>query len=218
MIRPVRPDKLARSVREIVRWGASPAAGIATAAITRPTDPAVEDEAGSLTFSELHRRSNSLARGLRAAGVRPGDGVAIMCRNHRGFIEATLACSKLGADGLYMNTSFAGPQLAEVVEREEPVALIYDREFAELLSEAGRDLWRFVAWTDGEDAGDPTLEELIRSNEDSDLDPPEESSHFVILTSGTTGSPKGAQRAQPDTLGPLAALFSKIPLRARRRR
>ena len=56
--------------------------------------------------------------------------------------------------------------------REEPVALIYDREFAELLSEAGRDLWRFVAWTDGEDAGDPTLEELIRSNEDSDLDPP----------------------------------------------
>ena len=95
-----------------------------------------------------------------------------MCRNHRGFIEATLACSKLGADGLYMNTSFAGPQLAEVVEREEPVALIYDREFAELLSEAGRDLWRFVAWTDGEDAGDPTLEELIRSNEDSDLDPP----------------------------------------------
>jgi acyl-CoA synthetase (AMP-forming)/AMP-acid ligase II len=215
VIRPVRPDKLARSVREIVRWGASPAAGIATAAITHPTEPAVDDEAGSLTFSELHRRSNSLARGLRMAGVRPGDGVAIMCRNHRGFIEATLACSKLGTDGLYMNTSFAGPQLAEVVEREEPVALIYDREFAELLSEAGRDLWRFVAWTDGEDAGDPTLEELVRSNEDSDLDPPEESSHFVILTSGTTGSPKGAQRAQPDTLGPLAALFSKIPLRAR---
>jgi len=215
VIRPVRPDKLARGVREIVRWGASPAAGTATAAIAHPTEPAVEDEAGSLTFSELHRRSNSLARGLRMAGVRPGDGVAIMCRNHRGFIEATLACSKLGTDGLYMNTSFAGPQLAEVVEREEPVALIYDREFAELLSEAGRDLWRFVAWTDGEDADDPTLEELIRSNEDSDLDPPEESSHFVILTSGTTGSPKGAQRAQPDTLGPLAALLSKIPLRAR---
>jgi acyl-CoA synthetase (AMP-forming)/AMP-acid ligase II len=215
VIRPVRPDKLARGVREIVRWGASPAAGTATAAIAHPTEPAVEDEAGSLTFSDLHRRSNSLARGLRMAGARPGDGVAVMCRNHRGFIEATLACSKLGTDGLYMNTSFAGPQLAEVVEREEPVALIYDREFAELLSEAGRDLWRFVAWTDGEDAGDPTLEELVRSNEDSDLDPPEESSHFVILTSGTTGSPKGAQRAQPDTLGPLAALFSKIPLRAR---
>jgi fatty-acyl-CoA synthase len=39
----------------------------------------------------------------------------------------------------------------------------------------------------------------------------------VILTSGTTGTPKGAQRSQPDTLGPLAAMFSKIPLRARER-
>ncbi|HEX2435052.1 MAG TPA: AMP-binding protein, partial [Solirubrobacterales bacterium] len=99
---PQRPDHLARTLRELARWGASPAAGIATSAITDPDSAAVEDEAGSLTFSELHRRSNALTRGLRGAGVRPGDAVAIMCRNHRGFIDATLACSKLGADGLYM--------------------------------------------------------------------------------------------------------------------
>ncbi|HEX2436471.1 MAG TPA: AMP-binding protein, partial [Solirubrobacterales bacterium] len=145
----------------------------------------------------------------------PGDAVAIMCRNHRGFIDATLACSKLGADGLYMNTAFAGPQLTEVVEREEPVALVYDQEFAELLSEAGRDVWRFVAWTD-DDVSDPTLDELIASNDGSNLaEVPEESSRFVILTSGTTGTPKGAQRSQPDSLGPLAALFSRIPLKTR---
>ena len=53
-----------------------------------------------------------------------------MCRNHRGFIDATLAVSKLGANGLYMNTAFSGPQLADVMEREGPVALIYDEEFA----------------------------------------------------------------------------------------
>jgi len=217
VIRPVRPDKLARGLRELARWGASPAAGIATAAISHPHEVAVEDEAGSLSFSGLHRRSNALARGLRATGIREGDGVAIMCRNHRGFLEATLACSKLGADGLFMNTAFAGPQLAEVVEREEPVALVYDQEFSELLSEAGRDVWRFVAWSDDGDATDPTLEDLIASNDDSDLDAPQESSRFVILTSGTTGSPKGAHRSQPDSLGPVAALFSKIPLHARER-
>ena len=215
VIRPVRPDKFARAMRELARWGASPAAGITNAAINYPHEPALEDEAGSLTFSEVHHRSNSLARGLRAAGIGEGDGIAIMCRNHRGFIEATLACSKLGAHGLYMNTAFAGPQLAEVVEREEPVALIHDHEFAELLSAAGRDVPRFVAWADDGEAGEPTLDELISSHGDSDLDPPQESSRFVILTSGTTGAPKGAQRAQPDSLGPLAALFSKIPLRAR---
>jgi acyl-CoA synthetase (AMP-forming)/AMP-acid ligase II len=223
VIHPVRPDKLALMLRVLARWGASPAAGIAGAAINHPDEPMVEDEAGSLTFAEVHRRSNALARGLAAEGVREGDGIAIMCRNHRGFVEATLAISKLGATGLYMNTAFAAPQLAGVVEREQPVALIYDGEFAGLLepaAEAGKEigLRRFVAWTDGRDqAPDPTLEDLIEASDDRDLDPPDESSRFVILTSGTTGTPKGAQRAQPDTLGPLAALFSKIPLRARER-
>jgi fatty-acyl-CoA synthase len=216
VLRFQRPDRFARGLREIARWGPSPAAGIATAAIGYPDEPAVEDEAGSLTFSELHRRSNALTRGLRDAGVRPGDGVAIMSRNHRGFVEATLACSKLGTDGLYMNTAFAGPQLAEVVEREDPVALIHDQEFGELLADAGRDVWRFVSWADDDDVADPTLDELIASHDGSDLsEVPDESSRFVILTSGTTGTPKGAQRTQPDTLGPLAALFSRIPLRAR---
>src|ERR1019366_5304325 len=48
-----------------------------------------------------------------------------------------------------------------------------------------------------------------------DCEPPAESGKVVILTSGTTGAPKGAARKQPDSLEPAAALFSKIPLRAR---
>jgi fatty-acyl-CoA synthase len=214
VIRPVRPDKLVRVAHEVVRWGASPAAGVAGAAITDPQRPIVIDEAGSLTYAEMHRRSNALARGLAERGVGPGDGVAIMCRNHRGFVEATLAISKLGAAGLYMNTAFSGPQLAGVVERERPAALIYDEEFSELLAEAGGGLQRLVAWRE-DGAGDaPGLDRLIAAGDDADLEPPEESSRFVILTSGTTGSPKGAQRAQPETLGPLAAMFSRIPMRA----
>jgi fatty-acyl-CoA synthase len=223
VIHPVRPDKLALLLRVLGRWGASPAAGIAGGAINHPDEPVVEDESGSLTFTEVHHRSNALARGLAAEGVGQGDGVAIMCRNHHGFIEATLAVSKLGATGLYMNTAFAAPQLADVVEREEPVALIYDSEFAGLLeqaAEAGKEigLRRYVAGSeDDAEVTDPSVEDLIAASGDDDLDPPDESSHFVILTSGTTGTPRGAQRAQPDTLGPLAALFSKIPLRARER-
>jgi acyl-CoA synthetase (AMP-forming)/AMP-acid ligase II len=219
VIRPVRPDKLVLILRELGKWGASPAAGIAATAINRPGDPMLDDEAGTLSFEEMHRRSNALARGLAAEGVGEGDGVAIMCRNHRGFVDATLAVSKLGANGLYMNTAFAGPQLVGVVEREEPEALIYDAEFADLLSDAAEagaasGLRRFVAWSADGSSDDPSLDDLIAANDDDDLDPPEESSRFVILTSGTTGAPKGAQRAQPDTLGPLAALFSKIPLQA----
>ena len=223
VIRPVRPDKLAAMAVLLSRWGASPAAGIAGAAVNHPDEPMIEDELGALTFAEVQARSNAIARGLAAGGVSEGDGVAIMCRNHRGFIEATLAASKLGANALYMNTAFSGPQLADVIEREKPEALVYDEEFSELLSKASEagsqiGLSRYVAWSEDEhssDKEDPTLAELIDQNSDEDLDPPDESSRFVILTSGTTGTPKGAQRAQPDTLSPLAAMFAKIPLHAR---
>src|SRR5919201_2567970 len=136
VIRPVRPDRVVQMLAVLARWGASPAAGVATAALNDPDRTMIEDEAGSLSFAEVHARSNAIARGLADAGVGEGDGVAVMCRNHRGFIETTLAISKLGANGLYMNTAFAAPQLAEVVEREEPVALIYDEEFSELLEQA----------------------------------------------------------------------------------
>src|SRR5262245_22958354 len=217
VLHPIRPDKLARVARALRRWGASPAAGIAGAAVSHPDERMVEDEAGALTFSEVHRRSNALARGLAREGVGAGDGIAVMCRNHRGFLEATLAISKLGANGLYMNTAFSGPQLAGVVERERPVALICDQEFTGLLEEAGRGMSRFVAWDEGEEDGASRIDDLIADSDDADLEPPEEPSRFVILTSGTTGTPKGAQRSQPGTLGPLAAMFSVIPLRARER-
>ena len=214
VIRPMRPDRVARVFLELARWGASPAGGITGAAITNSDGTMLIDEAGSLTFGEVHRRSNALARALAEEGVRAGDGVAIMARNHRGFIETTLAVSKLGANGLYMNTAFSGPQLVDVMEREGPAALVYDEEFAELLGEAKEDVRRFVSWTEEGSSGDTPIEEMISATDDSDLSPPGESSRFVILTSGTTGTPKGAQRQQPDSLSPLAALFSRIPLRA----
>jgi acyl-CoA synthetase (AMP-forming)/AMP-acid ligase II len=213
LIRPMRPDKLARVAERYVRLGASPALGSVSNAITAPDRVAIVDEAGSLTWSETHRRSNALARALRDEGVEAGDGVAIMCRNHRYFIEATMACAKLGAVALYLNTAFAGPQLADVLEREKPAALIYDQEFTDLLSGAAGSVRRFVGWEEKEGADETTLEQLISRSHGEDLEPPSEHGRYIILTSGTTGTPKGAQRSEPEGLGSLAALFSKIPRR-----
>ena len=69
-----------------------------------------------------------------------------MCRNHRGFVEATVAVSKLGASALYLNTAFAGPQIADVMRREDPAGLIYDEDFADLVRDGGEGRRRFVAW------------------------------------------------------------------------
>ncbi|MGE5282876.1 MAG: AMP-binding protein [Chloroflexota bacterium] len=210
----VRPDTAAKVATTFLRWGASPATGIATAALHHPDAPYIVDERGSLTFEQVHRRTNALARSLAAMGVGCGDGVGVMCRNHRGFVETTLAAAKLGAGTLYLNTMFSGPQLVDVMNREGPKVLVYDEEFAGLLDGVDEGIARVVAWCDGEVEG-RTLDSLIAAGEDSNLKPPPDKARFVILTSGTTGTPKGAQRSSPDGLLAMAALIDKIPYRSR---
>ena len=218
VVRPVRPDKLVGMGLALARFGPTPAAGYAVSALRHPDEPAIVDELGQVTFSEVHRRSNALAHALKADGLEEGDNVAILCRNHRGFVDAVVACSKLGANALFLNTMFAKPQVTDVCEREEPKAIIFDEEFTDLVSDAAEGRKRYIAWFDGESgrpAEDPLLEDLIERGDPSDLKPPSEKGRVVILTSGTTGTPKGAQRSQPKGLDPAAALFSKIPLRTR---
>jgi acyl-CoA synthetase (AMP-forming)/AMP-acid ligase II len=214
ILEPMRPDKALKIGGTFLRWGASPATGVATAAIHHPHELAIVDERGALSWQRLHLRSNALAHSLAKMGIGPGDGVGVMCRNHRGFIETTLAAAKLGASALYLNTMFAGPQLAEVTKREGPKALVYDEEFTELLSEVDPAVQRIVGWCDGE-VSEPTLGSLIEGGDESDHKPPPEKPKFVILTSGTTGTPKGAQRSSPEGLMPIAALIDKIPFRSR---
>ena len=215
VVRPMRPDRAWSVLRTIQQWGRSPAAGAISLAERFPDEAMIVDELGTLTYSEVHTRTNALAHAMSDAGIVEGDGVGIMCRNHRGFIEATIATSKLGANALYLNTAFAGPQLVEVTRRENPVALVYDGEFAGLLEEAGRRRRRFVAWHDSEQWDDPTLDDLIRDGDPDDVVPPEREGRAVILTSGTTGAPKGAARSNPQSLDPAVSLLSKIPLKSR---
>jgi len=214
IVKPIRPDRLLGVATALVRWGRSPAAGYLSGVARYPDRISIIDELGSLTFRDVNERTNRLAASLSDAGIGEGDGVAIMARNHRYFIEATVAVSKLGADSLYMNTAFSGPQLAEVADREKPKAIIYDEEFGELIGDAGKRRKRFVAWTDSDDPADPTLEDLIADGDPTDPVPSEREGRTVILTSGTTGTPKGASRGNTESLDPAVSFLSKIPLRA----
>ena len=177
ILRPTRPDKAAAHRQRRCAAGARrrpPATP--PRPIRDPDETAIIDELGTLTFEEVHRRTNALAHALSDAGVKEGDGVAIMCRNHRGFIDATVACSKLGAHALYLNTAFAGPQITDVVKREKPDALIYDEEFAE--PHARRRRSGASASSPGTTATttpkDPLLEDLIEAGDPADVVPPDE--------------------------------------------
>jgi fatty-acyl-CoA synthase len=219
MFAPVRPDRLVRALKAFKDWGPTPAAGYTASAIRYPGDVGIIDERGSLTFAEIHRRTNALAHAWSDSGIVEGDNVALLCRNHRGFVEAMVACSKLGVHALFLNTAFAGPQLAEVCEREQPRAIVYDEEFEGLVAGTGADLQRYIAWSDGAGtpAGTELLETLIERGDPSDVVVPAAKGRIVILTSGTTGTPKGANRKQPESLDPVAALVERIPLKARER-
>jgi acyl-CoA synthetase (AMP-forming)/AMP-acid ligase II len=209
VIRPYGPRTLVALGRTVVRWGTGPAGGFASLAVRNPDRVGLVDELGELTFGEMQRRSNALARGLAGLGVGEGDSVAIMCRNHRGFVDASIAVAKLGADLLYLNTAFAGPQLVDVLEREQPSVVIHDEEFTGLLAKAHVEQ-RLIAWTDSDQA--QTIEALIVGHDDAELDPPRRHARIVILTSGTTGTPKGAPRNEAG-IDAAVSMLSRMPLR-----
>ena len=212
IIKLYAPPKLARLGVTLARWGTGPAGGFTAMAILEPDRPGVVDELGELTFGELHERSNRLADSLRSRGVGPGDGIAIMCRNHRGFVDASIAAAKLGADILYLNTAFAGPQLVDVLDRESPRVVVHDEEFAGLLDEAdARD--RVLGWVDSASDDAVTIESLIEQGSPEDHPAPDKQSRIIILTSGTTGTPKGAPRSEAG-IEAATALLSRLPLKS----
>ena len=69
MVQPMRPDKVVRTLTALRRWGPTPAASCTVMSIRYPEREALVDERGTLTFAEVERRTNALARVLAKAGV-----------------------------------------------------------------------------------------------------------------------------------------------------
>src|SRR4051812_5671243 len=187
VFRPTRPDRLVKTGLTLHRWGPTAAAGYQTSAIRYPDQLALIDDLGPLPSAGAHRRTNGLAHALADRGIGAGDHVAILCRNHRGMIDITVACSKLGAHALYLNTMFSAPQIKDVCERHEPKLIVYDEEFAEVTRGAREHRTGIVGWTDGDVAHEEELlEALISSGDPSAVTPPGQKGRVTILTSGTT--------------------------------
>jgi acyl-CoA synthetase (AMP-forming)/AMP-acid ligase II len=198
-------------------WGPGLAAVFAMGAARYGNRTALVDERGLMSFTELDARSDAIARGLIETGVHVGDTVAVLCRNHRGFFEITGALAKLGANALYLNTGFAAPQIRAVMEREHAIVLVHDAEF-DALASAAPNATRFLAWTDDTNRAGAlrTLDDLAdRHAAGPRLERPPRDGRIIILTSGTTGPPKGALVASTPHAGAGIALLERLPYRAR---
>ena len=215
----LEPQHLVAMLADIRRWGEF---GMIPALNARrnPNGVAVIDDDGELTFKELDDSANAVANGLRGIGVKGGDGVALLIRNHRWFLIALYGAAKVGVRLILLNSEFSGPQIKEVSEREGAKLIIFDDEYTKAVAAAEPELGRLRALPTNPDNDEPsestdeTLADLIARSKSTP--PPKASAHskIIILTSGTTGTPKGANRSTPPSLAPIGGVLSHVPFRS----
>ncbi len=210
LLTPGRPIRVASQLNALRTWGWSLAGELRQAAARDPDRVAVVDDQGAeLTYQELLDRATRLARALRAGlNVQAGDRVAVLCRNHPGLVETIVAATLLGADAVLVNTGLSPAQLATVAEEQQLRVLVHDDEFTERTLTLPADLHRL---------DERAREELIVAALPGELRPPERDGRIIVLTSGTTGAPKGARRPTPNGFGPLVSIIDRIPLHVRDR-
>ncbi len=208
------PKETVQNLREVRQMGPQ-AAAVRHSARIAPDRPALVDERGELSYRELDDQSTAVARGLQAAGITEGTVVAVLARDHRGLLMSKIAAGKLGARIALMNTGFAKPQFAEVCAREKVQAVLHDSEFLDLLDALPPELPRYLTWVDeGTDIpqGTKTFDDLIAENSTEELPPPSTPGGFIILTSGTTGLPKGAPRTKVSPFA-TAQFLDRMPFK-----
>ncbi|QGK72077.1 AMP-binding protein [Allosaccharopolyspora coralli] len=212
-LRLLRPDKLLRIARIRAQWGVSPPAAFAIGAVRHPDRPAVIDERGALSYAEVHARTTQLANGLAGHGVDSRTRVGVLCRNHHGFVETVVACSKIGADVVLVNTGLTPDQVRGVLADHDVDLLVADEAFGDYLAAVPDGTRIVLARTEGTTRR-TTLEHLIGSSSRTPLRPPERDAQIVVLTSGTSGPPKGARRPANRDLHAAAVVLARVPLRA----
>ncbi|OBA81637.1 acyl-CoA synthetase [Mycobacterium sp. 1164966.3] len=206
------PREGLRSFLSAKKYG--PFAGVVESAAHRnPNQVAITDDAGDVTFAQLNRRVNALARAWSRAGMGSGTTIAALCRDHRNLIVVIAAASKAGARLVLMNTGFAKPQLADVVRREGISVLVHDYEFSGLLDAVDPSIHRLLSdpWPIPDITAD-TLERLVCSTSDAPVKAPAKPGGLTLLTSGTSGTPKGAPREKSSPLF-SAQLLDRVPRR-----
>ncbi|MGY4710854.1 AMP-binding protein [Mycolicibacterium sp. CBM1] len=208
MIDVVDPAALVTAAVALRRYGSF--GGLATYTATRYGDaPALTDERGTLTFRELDEHSNAMARVLAAGVHGTVPTLGLLSRGHRNMVSALAAAGKVGIRTVLLNTGFAGPQLADVCRRESIGLLLADEEFSPLFTALPGAVRIMLNWTEGAPGGS-SIEGIAGSQSSGPLRRPRHPGGLVLLTSGTTGAPKGAPR---NRISPLqsAQLLDRVP-------
>jgi acyl-CoA synthetase (AMP-forming)/AMP-acid ligase II len=199
LLTPGAPHRVVQQFANLHRWGFGLAGELRQAAARSPERVAVIDETRSLTYGELLDRSSRLAVALP---VVAGNRVGVLCRNSATMIETLIAVTSVGADPVLINTGLSASQLSAVAAAQELSVIVHDDEFSAVLGDFPGAI------------PSSALAAMIAAVPVRSLEPPARTGRTIVLTSGTTGMPKGAQRPTPGGFSPLCSIIDRIPLRA----
>jgi long-chain acyl-CoA synthetase len=178
-------------------------------AARRPDQLAVVSAHGDRTYADLDARANRLAHALRAAGLRPGDAVALVCRNRPEFAETLAAAQRSGLRLTPVNWHLTGAEMAYIVADCEAKAIVADAAFADAVHTAvdGNPTVGVRLSVGGAIPGFTSYDDTLAASDAAPLAEPV-LGRSMLYTSGTTGRPKGVDR----TPRPLAEspLYQRI--------
>ncbi len=204
------PQELLSGLRHMQSAGISATMFLHGSASRFPHQVAIIDDRTSVTYEQLSHQVHSLAVALGSQfNIGSDNTVGLLCRNHVEAVRALMAVASRGCELVLLNTDFPGDQLAQVIKRHKINLLIADEEFSKTIDAAGFKGRVLTAWRDTPGA---SLNNYIYES-DQTLTPAEQRTKITMLTSGTTGVPKGAPRSpNPISVVPaILTLFSRIP-------
>jgi acyl-CoA synthetase (AMP-forming)/AMP-acid ligase II len=182
LLGPPAPAAVFRLLREVRRGGTNPYTLLAVAAARWPDRAAIIDDDGALSYRAACSATDALARRLMRDGVGPGHAVGILCRNGRHFVEGVFAAALVGADVVLVNTDFRTDALAAALSAHQIKAVVCEDEFVQRVHAADESVIVVDPATVSADdrAARPDVAAAGR---------------IILLTSGTTGKPKGVPRS-----------------------
>jgi acyl-CoA synthetase (AMP-forming)/AMP-acid ligase II len=202
VIGPTLPHRAAGQLTSILTYGVGLFGELRQAAKHSPGAVAViDEERGESTYGELLAQVETASEVMRGYGVRAGDRIGLLARNHVTAIVTMGAVDALGADVVLLNTGMTPPQVKVVATEQRLSMVVHDDDLAaevSLLAEVTR-------------VSESDVAEAVTRTRRPTLLRPERGGRTIVLTSGTTGSPKGATRRTPPGIGPLAAILDRIP-------
>ena len=179
---------------------------LARSAASHPSAPAVIDVDERIDFAELDRRADALAHGLADLGLGRGDQVAVWLTNCASWIVCWVACSRIGAVLVPINTRFKTEEVEYILRQSDAKALILMERYWNIdYLKVARDLQprlpelrSLILWKDLKAPGTLNLAGLMGRGETlraggavlPAVDPKDPI--IIVYTSGTTGHPKGA--------------------------